>query len=109
MKRPSRTTLIVVAALALVASLVAVGRLASLGGPAASSGRPGAAPSVVKLDVPGPVDDVARTIEPAAGNRVVEHLWILRQGEILRVAPTPAAWPPPSPATGHAQTGRRSG
>jgi DNA-binding beta-propeller fold protein YncE len=87
MKRPSRTTLIVVATLALVASLVAVGRLASLGGPAASSGRPGAAPSAVKLDVPGPVDDVARTIEPAAGNRVVEHLWILRQGEILRVDP----------------------
>jgi hypothetical protein len=87
MKRPSRTTLIVVAALALVASLVAVGRLASLGGPAASSGRPGAAPSVVKLGVSGPVDDLARTIELGAGNRVLEHVWILHDGQILRVDP----------------------
>ena len=42
---------------------------------------------MVKLDVPGPVDDLARTIEPAAGNRVVEHLWILHDGQILRVDP----------------------
>jgi hypothetical protein len=87
MNRPSRTTLLAAAALALVASLVAVGRLASLDGPAASGGRPGVAPSVVKLDVPGPVDDLARTVEPAAGNRVVEHLWILHDGQLLRVDP----------------------
>jgi hypothetical protein len=82
MNRPSRTTLIVAAALALVASLVAVGRLATLGGPTAPGGRPGAAPSVVKLGVRGPVDDVARTIESVAGNRILEHIWILRRADL---------------------------
>jgi hypothetical protein len=85
MKRPSRTTLIVAAALALVASLVAVGRLAAPR-PAAPGARPAATPSVVKLDVPGPVDDVARTIEPVAGG-VREYLWILHDGQIMRVDP----------------------
>ncbi len=87
MNRPSRRTLIVAAALALVASLVAVGRLATLGGPTASSGRPGAAPSVVRLGVSGPVDDVARTLESVAGNRIIERVWILRDGLIWRVDP----------------------
>jgi hypothetical protein len=87
MNRPSRRTLIVAVALALVASLVAVGRLATLGGPTASSGRPGAAPSVVRLGVRGPVDDVARTLESVAGNRIIERVWVLRDGLIWRVDP----------------------
>ena len=78
--------LLVAAALALVAGLVAVGRLAGPP-PTTLRARPSAAPSVVKLEVTGPVDDVALTIGPAAGDRVVEHLWILRQGRILRVDP----------------------
>jgi hypothetical protein len=86
MNRPSRRTLVVAAALALVASLVAVGRLATLGGPTASSTRPGAAPSVVRLGVRGPVDDVARTIE-SVGDRILEHIWVLRDGLIWRVDP----------------------
>jgi DNA-binding beta-propeller fold protein YncE len=73
------------AALALLAGLVAVGRLAGLH-PAAPGARPAAAPSVAKLDVPGPVDDVALTIQAVAG-RVVEHLWIVHDGRILRVDP----------------------
>jgi hypothetical protein len=84
-KRPSRRTLLVPAALALVASLVAVGRLAAPQ-PTTLRARPAAAPSVVKLDVTGPVDDVARTIEPVAG-RILEHLWIVHDGQILRVDP----------------------
>jgi hypothetical protein len=84
-KRSSRRTLLVAAALALLASLVAVGRLV---GPPPTTPRahPAAAPSVVKLDVPTPVDDVARTIEPVAGG-VREYLWILHDGQILRVDP----------------------
>ena len=69
MKRPSRTSLLVAAAaLALLASLVAVGRLLPPR-PAAPAARPVAASSVsvVKLDVGGPVEDVARTIQPIAG------------------------------------------
>jgi len=103
MNTPSRRTL-ALAALALVASLVAVGRLATLDGPPASSGRPGAAPSVVKLGVCGPVDDVAHTIESIAGNRILEQIWILRDGLTWRVEPT-AAGRPPSPGIGHARTG----
>jgi hypothetical protein len=81
--RSSRRTLLVTAA--LIAGLVAVGRLA---GPQRMTlrARPPAVPSVVKLDVPGPVDDVARTIEPVAG-RILEHLWIVHDGQILRVDP----------------------
>jgi DNA-binding beta-propeller fold protein YncE len=41
---------------------------------------------VVKLDVDGPVDDVARTIQPVAG-RIAERLWIARDGQILGVDP----------------------
>lgn len=77
--------LLVTAALALVASLVAVGRLAGPQ-PTTLSDRPAAAPSVVKLNVPGPVDDVALTIEPVAG-RILEHLWIVHDGQILRLDP----------------------
>jgi hypothetical protein len=87
-KRPSRTSLLVAAAaLALLASLVAVGRLLAPR-PAAPPARPAAGPSVsvVKLDVGGPVQDVARTIQPVAG-RIVEHLWIARDGQVLRVDP----------------------
>jgi DNA-binding beta-propeller fold protein YncE len=84
-KRSSRRTLLVAAALALVAGLVAVGRLARLP-PTTLRARPAAAPLVVKLDVPGPVDDVARTLEPVAGG-IREHLWIVRDGQILRVDP----------------------
>jgi hypothetical protein len=84
-KRSSRRTLLVAAALALLAGLVAVGRLAGPP-PTTPRARPATAPSVVKLDVPGPVDDVARTIEPVAGG-VREYLWILHDGQILRVDP----------------------
>jgi hypothetical protein len=87
-KRPSRTSLLVAAAaLALLASLVTVGRLLPPR-PAAPAARPAAAPSVsvVKLDVGGPVEDVARTSQPVAG-RIVEHLWIARDGQVLRVDP----------------------
>lgn len=99
MKRSSRRTLLVTAALALLASPVAIGRLA---GPPPTTPRahPAAAPSVVKLDVPAPVDDVARTIEPVAG-RILEHLWILHDGQILwvdpntrRVTATVSGWRP---------------
>jgi hypothetical protein len=84
-KRPSHTALLVAAALALLASLVAVGRLAAPP-PAAPGAGLAVAPSVVKLDVPGPVDDVARTIQPA-GDRILERLWILHDGQILQVDP----------------------
>jgi DNA-binding beta-propeller fold protein YncE len=85
MNRPSRRTLVVAAAVALVASLVAVGRLAQPR--PATPGGPTAAPSVVKLGVRGPVDDVARTLESVADGRILERIWILHDGLILRVDP----------------------
>jgi hypothetical protein len=85
---PSPTSLLgAAAALALLASLVAVGRLLPPL-PAGPAARPVAAPSVsvVKLDVGGPVQDLARTIQPVAGG-IVEHLWIAGDGQVLRVDP----------------------
>jgi hypothetical protein len=75
------------AALVLLASLVAVGRLLPPR-PAAPAARSVAAPSVsvVKLEVGGPVQDLARTSQPVAG-RIVEQLWIVRDGQVLRVDP----------------------
>jgi hypothetical protein len=84
MPRPSRRTLVVVAALALVATLAVVGRLTAARGPAVRGGQPATAPSVVKLGVGGPVDDVAYTVQPAAG-RLEERIWVLRDGRIWRV------------------------
>jgi hypothetical protein len=63
LKRSSRRTLLVAAGLALVVGLVALGRLAGPQ-PTTRRVRPAAAPSVVKLDVAGPVDEWRKVLDP---------------------------------------------